>query len=264
MFGIYFKKFWQHPLIKNLDVESTDRPIFHRQMIEAKPSLKAHLLYWYKDVLSCLKNIELLPAGVIVELGSGAGFIEVVIPDIVKTDVVENPFCSQVQDACALTYASNSVACLVLIGVFHHLADPRGFLNEANRVLMKGGRIVMVEPSNTFPQKFLCSILDHYEYFDTKQANWEKKDALHMKEANLALPWIVFFRDREVFQREFPFLKIKTLRYHSLLLMLLSGGMTYKSMIPRFSISFIQFLDYMMSPFMRFIGTSMTIELEKN
>ena len=263
MIGIFFKKIWQHPLVTNLDVESIDRPVFHRQMIEAKPSLKAHLLCWYKDVLRCLENKDSLPDGLIVELGSGAGFIEVVIPDIIKTDVTKNPFCSQVQDACALSYESNSVACLILIGVFHHLPDPHGFLNEANRVLMKGGRIVMVEPSNTFPQKFLCSILDHYEYFDTKQAQWKKKDTLHMKEANLALPWIVFFRDREVFQRDFPFLKIRTIKYHSLLLMLLSGGMTYKSMIPRFSISFIKFMDYLLSPFMRIIGTSMTIELEK-
>lgn len=263
MFGYYFKRLWQHPITTTLDVESFDRPLLHRRMIEEKPVLKAHMAQWYLDILHSLNGLKKCPEGIILELGSGAGFIEDFIPNILKTDAIKNPLCHEIQDACRLSYSNESVRCIILIGVFHHLSNPRGFLNEANRVLAKGGKIIMIEPSNTFPQKLLCSILDHYEYFDTKQVSWEKNESLLMKEANLALTWIVFFRDRNVFEKEFPNLSIEKVRYHSLLLMLLSGGMTYKSMIPNFMIPMVKGIDRFLAPMMHIIGTSMTIEIEK-
>ena len=122
----------------------------------------------------------------------------------------------------------------------------------------------MIEPHNSFPQRTLCRILDHYEYFDDTVGSWRNKtEAGIMTSANLALPWVVFIRDRNVFEKKFPRLVIRKISYHSLFLLLLSGGMSYRSFVPGFMLPLVQFADWLLSPFMKYVGTVLTIDVEK-
>ena len=65
---------------------------------------------------------------------------------VVTTDVEPTPWADHVVDAERLPYGDGSLANLVLIDVFHHLADPAGFLDEASRTLAPGGRVVILDP----------------------------------------------------------------------------------------------------------------------
>ena len=258
-----FKKLWMHPLVKNLDVDSVDRLIRHRKMISAKPLLRAHLMSWYRELVPSYNKVKDLE-GKVVEIGSGAGFLEEIIPEVVKTDIYPSPFTEEVQNAESLSYEDESLKCLYLVGVLHHLADPEAFFAEADRVLVPGGRLVMIEPNNTFPQKILCKVLDHYEYFDDSVFSWKCGNGRAMTKANLALPWIIFFRDRRIFCDKYPRLKIEGIRYHTLFLCLLSGGMTYRAFAPQIMIPLLRALEWGLRPWMHIFGTSFTVELVKS
>lgn len=260
--GSKFKNWITHPLAKGVDVDSPDRVRVHRAIIDSKPILQAHLNNWYQELLPAERETRNLP-GSVVEIGSGAGFLERLIPEVIKTDIVETPFVSRVEDACSLTFQNKSVRALFATGVFHHMKEPAKFLNEAERVLVNGGRLVLVEPHNTFPQKILCKALDHWEYFDDKITSWDSQESDVMTHANLALPWVVFVRDAEIFHKRFPTLRIKAIRYHSLFIHLLSGGTSFKPFVPNYTVPLWQTIEKLMSPMMKLMGTSMTIDIEK-
>ncbi len=97
---------------------------------------------WYAAIVKSLADVP----GPTVELGSGIGKLKDFKSDAVTTDVEPTPWADAVVDAEALPYADGAVANLVLLDVFHHLADPARFLDEARRVLAPGGRVVIVDP----------------------------------------------------------------------------------------------------------------------
>jgi SAM-dependent methyltransferase len=86
------------------------------------------------------------PGRPVVELGAGPGFLKAYWPEIIATDVVPTPWADRVVDATALPFEAGEVGNLVMFDVFHHLAAPPAFLEEAARVLAPGGRVVMLEP----------------------------------------------------------------------------------------------------------------------
>ena len=97
---------------------------------------------WFEEIGRRLATVP----GDTVELGSGTGRLKEQHPFVVTTDVEPTPWADHVVDAERLPYADGSLANLVLIDVFHHLADPAGFLDEARRTLAPGGRVVILDP----------------------------------------------------------------------------------------------------------------------
>lgn len=87
-----------------------------------------------------------LPQGLTVELGSGIGNIKEIIPDCIRTDLFDNPWIDRVESAYKLSFLSSSVANLLLMDVFHHLQYPGNALDEFYRVLIPGGRLIILEP----------------------------------------------------------------------------------------------------------------------
>lgn len=82
----------------------------------------------------------------IIEIGSGIGKISNIIPECLKTDLFPFPGIDLVQNAYQLPFDSESVSNLVLVDVFHHLKFPGSALKEFDRVLMPGGRVILLEP----------------------------------------------------------------------------------------------------------------------
>ena len=262
MSGNPLKKLLQHPLAAQVRFEDPGYIRIHHQILRSNPALMDSYEKWYREMLPAYRETEKVP-GTLVELGSGVGFLERFIPDVLKTDSIPNPYAARVVDAMNLDFPEESLRAIFMVGVFHHLSSPVKFLERAEKCLHPGGRLVMIEPNNTFPQKILCKLLDHYEYFDDTPSDWETPDAGKMERANLAKAWMVFIRDAERFQSMFPRLRIKAIRYHTYAAYLLSGGMSFRPMLPGPLLPLINGLDRLISPFGKRCSVNMTIDIEK-
>lgn len=256
------KRLWGLKEVQGIDVDGPEHFSVHREVLMSKPLLRQTYQNWYRQFLTAYRDTTGI-SGDIVEIGCGTGFLEQLIPDLVKTDSQPNPYAREVVDAQNMGFESSSLRAIFMVGVLHHLPEPEKFLREAERCLKPGGRLVMIEPTINFPQKVLCKVLDHYEFFDQSIQDWKNAQAHNMTGANLALPWVIFFRDKDLFQKKFPNLKMRPTRYHSLLLLLLSGGMSYRQFVPSFTLPLWRMVEFALSPLMGILGTSMTIDLEK-
>jgi len=230
----------------------------HRNVILSKPALKGVYSSFYNRFLEVMDEI---PEGKVVELGSGSGFLKDVIPSVITSDIVALPHVDKVMSAEKIDFENSSVSAFFLLDVFHHIKNPKEFLTEVDRCLKPNGRLVMVEPAHTLWSRYIRKNFHHEPY--EENVGWEIKGSNPMTDANLALPWIVFVRDRDVFTRKFPSLKILQYNPHTPLGYLLSGGISYKSFIPMRLFSFIKFIEILLSPFNRLIGMHVTIDIVK-
>lgn len=203
-----------------------------------------------------------VPHGPIVEIGSGGGFLKEIIPDVVTSDVIAGPGIDKVFFAEKMPFKKNSVSAFVMIDVLHHIKDSEKAFHEMERCLKVNGKIIMIEPFKSLWGYFIYKYL-HYEYFNPN-AGWEVKGKGRMSDSNTALPWIIFVRDRKIFEKKFPNLKIKKVEGHSPFRYLLSGGLTKPQFVPTAFYPFIKFTeDKLLSPLKNQIGMFVTIELQK-
>lgn len=245
--------------IKDLDDPATT--LLHAEIIQKKPFLRKLYVDFYKQLEKVVSNPE---EKVLVELGSGAGFIKEVISNAITSDILELPNVDRVFSALEMPFEKASVDAFFMFDVLHHITDPRAFFREALRCLKIGGRIVMIEPANTLWSRFIYKNF-HHELFDS-QAKWEL-DSLQetgpLSHGNGALPWIIFSRDRRIFENEFPSLRIVRMRNHTPLRYLLSGGLTLRQLVPSFTYPAVKAIEYALSPVNNLLGMFQTIELEK-
>jgi hypothetical protein len=82
-----------------------------------------------------------------------------------------------------------------------------------------------------------------------------------MSGANGALPWIVFERDRDRFEKEFPGLRLRSIRYHTPLRYLLSGGVSRRNLAPGWSFGLTTALEKLGKPVAAWFSMFQTIEL---
>jgi len=109
-----------------------------------------------------------------------------------------------------------------MIDTMHHIPDSEQFLHEASRVLMNGGKIVMIEPANSMWGRFIYKNFHHEPFIP--EGDWSISSTGPLSGANGALPWIVFIRDYEIFRNKFPGLKIENMEYLNPFTYLFSGG----------------------------------------
>jgi hypothetical protein len=119
----------------------------------------------------------------------------------------------------------------------------------------------MVEPANTPWGRFVFKNF-HHEPFEPS-GDWYFESEGPLSSANGALPWILFCRDREKFESRFPQLKIRSLKQHMPFLYLISGGVSYRQLLPGFFYPLVWGMEKLLSPFNRFLGMFLTVTLEK-
>lgn len=244
---------------EHFDIDDPRRTLQHRNIILSKPFLKKLYEEWYGFFK---REASTLPPGILLELGSGGGFLKSVLPQIITSDVLELPgLVDQVCYAQNLPFEAESISGIMMTDVFHHIPDSAAFLKEAQRVLKSGGRIMMSEPANTIWGKFIYQDF-HHEPFNP-EGDWFIPSAGPMSGSNQALPYIVFERDRARFEQEFPNLKIKSIKYHTPLRYLLSGGVSKKQMVPDFSFGFFKVMEQGMLLLSKHFAMFETIVIEK-
>ncbi|MGQ9869799.1 class I SAM-dependent methyltransferase [Leptodesmis sp.] len=241
------------------DLDSPDNIHKIRKIIQTKPFLTKTYRSFYRDIL---RRIETVPAGgEVIELGSGASFIKQYAPFVVTSDVLPYPGVDRVFSALEIPLPANSVSAFIMIDVLHHIKDSRCFFKEMQRCLVTGGKIVMIEPANTLWSRWIYQNF-HHEPFDPSQG-WGFEEGGPLSGANMAIPWIIFDRDRQQFQREFPELAIRDIQSHTPFRYLLSGGLSFRQLLPSWCYGWLYGLEHLLTPFNRYLGMFMTIELEK-
>ena len=244
-------------LIADLDDPMTT--ILHGQIIRRKPFLFRVYREFYTRLANGLGVAG--PDSTVVELGSGGGFIKDVIPAAVTSDILSVPDVDLRFSAQRMPFADKSIDAFLMINVFHHVKDPREFLRELDRSLKPGGRILMIEPANTAWGRFISSHF-HHEDFDPA-ADWRIEGDGPLSRANGALPWIVFGRDRHVFEREFPRLRIAAFDAHMPLKYLVSGGLSLRQLLPGACYGLVDRFERLLRPFNRWLGMFYYVALSK-
>ena len=254
---------------KNIDLDSPDATMIHRQIIKTNP----YLYHWYKK--QYLKYKEMIAEqqhGVHIELGTGGGFIKDVLPFVTSSsllyDDVKNGFADVHLDAEKLDIEDVSVDSFFLLDTFHHIKHPSLFLSEAGRCLKKNGLLLMIEPANTRFSRFVYKRF-HHESFDETVSTWDNLTEGHLSSANGALGYIVFERDYARFKEEFPDLCLTSIRRHTFLNYIISGGLSYKPLFPASGrvadciIKTAYTIEATLTPMMGVLGTYMDIYIQK-
>ena len=200
---------------------------------------------WYDRLLRDARSAP--PPGIMLELGSGGSYLKVREPSIITSDVVEQ-VADRVIDARQLPFAENSVRALLLTHVFHHIPDARAFFQEAQRVLVPGGVISMIEVAHTPFARFFFKNFHHEPYADHCR-EWAFAQNDSMMDSNQALAWMVFVRDRARFADQFPALKIESVSLLPWFGYLASGGVTRRNLIPHFLVPAFAAVEYLLRPF---------------
>ena len=240
------------------DLDDPAATLLHAKIVQKKPFLKKLYIDFYKQFRRAVPDFE---KKVLVELGSGGGFIKEVIGNVITSDILELPNVDKVFSAVSMPFEETSVDAFFMFDVLHHIADPKAFLKEALRCLKVSGKIVMIEPANTLWARFIYKNF-HHERFDT-QAKWGLEETGPLSQGNGAIPWIIFSRDRKIFENEFPSLRIVDMRNHTPLRYLLSGGLTLRQLVPSFTYPLIKAVEYGLSPINDWLGMFQTIELQR-
>lgn len=240
------------------DLASPKRTLEHRDIILGKKFLKKLYEEWYRIFLN---EIPHLPAGKLVELGSGGGFLKQLEPLVVTSDVIQLPWTDLTFSAMDMPFEVEELSAIFMIDTFHHIPDVEMFLSNASRVLKRGGKIIMVEPANSHWGRFIYKNF-HHEPFNVN-GNWHIPESGPLTGANGALPWIVFERDRKQFDKLFPELHVASIRYHTPLRYLVSGGVSFRPFVPAFSFGFFTRLDKLLSAISSGFSMFVSITIEK-
>lgn len=213
---------------------------------------------WYADFAARISGV---PPGKLLEIGSGGGFLKEMIPQVITSDVMPLDHCEMIFSAERMPFGDEELSAVVMLNVFHHIPKPWMFLQEAERTLKTGGKVVMTEPANSFMGRFVYRNF-HHEPFEPA-GGWEIASSGPLSGSNQALPFIYFERDRAEFERRFPSLRINTIRYHTPFRYVLSGGVSRKALVPNASFGFLTGAESLLAPLSRVLGLFMTVELEK-
>src|SRR5262249_6352082 len=205
----------------------------------ARLGANQHLLFWYRqlyhDQFRDVPNPSTLS---ILEVGSGTSPLKQFLPNIITSDVLDLDYLDLVFDCHEIdkleAIKDNSIDVITLTNVLHHLKSPIAFLNCAASKLKPGGKVIATEPFFSVLSTPIFKYL-HHEPVDFRISEPELgKVQSPLASANIALPWLIFFRRREWLQQLNENFDVATLstRPFSSLSYMVTGGISRRLPIP--------------------------------
>jgi SAM-dependent methyltransferase len=228
-------------------------------LIRSKRFLRAFYSECYEFFRQASAHV---PHGVKLEVGSGAGFVKEVIPDVITSEYLPLPTVDVVCSGLELPFPDHSLSAVFMLDVLHHLSDPDLLFREMNRCLLPDGVIALVEPANTPWSRFVYGQF-HHEPFEPAALDWRLPRGGPLSTANGALAWIVFFRDREEYERKYPDLEVADIKCFGPMLYLLSGGFWRRQLFPDCLYSTVRVGETLLAPLNRFLGMFMKIQVRR-
>jgi GDP-L-fucose synthase len=256
------KRLLIHPQLLNKSLDDPETTMIHRQMIQSKKLLKHVYRMHYAAFVRQEKLLGDMP-GITLEIGSGGGFFKEVVPHAITSDTYPFPGVDRTENASHLSFKDGELRSIYCTGVLHHIGDARKFFHEASRCLRPGGILGLMEPHmSSFGQFFFQTL--HHEANDMHMRKWDFPQLGYLKDANTALPYLIFDRDRAIFDKEFPEFEMIDRTYHTFLLYLATGGVSGRFSAPALAFYPLYALEKLLSPLMRrYLGTMQTIILRK-
>jgi len=237
--------------LKEVSVGSPEYFRVQKKLIFERPLLKHCYDIWYSKLTEDENSVPSDKAGKLLELGSGGSYLKDLRPEVITSDVVDNVADLKV-DARHLPFEDQSLRAIFATHTIHHIPEIEKFFQEAERTLVSGGVISLIEVAKTPLAKFLFTRF-HPEPFIDETDKWSFDQIDSMLDSNQALSWIVFFRDKKKFEEKYPSLVVEAWSYLPWLSYILSGGVTKESYIPSFLNPIIYLLDKLLTPF-NFLG----------
>jgi len=258
------REFLKDPRVKGIDIDSPEILDAHRKVIADKPLMKKVFERFYDELITGRDNY-FSGNGAEIEIGAGVSFFKEKNNAVVTTDIKATPGLDGVLNAQNMNLASDSVKVIYGINCFHHFPSPRMFFSELDRVLNAGGGCMLIEPYHGPFAKQLYANVHKDEHFNPDQESWEHQSKMSfMSGANQALAYIIFVRDKEVFEKEFPGLEIvSTSRINNYLQYLLSGGVNFRQLVPNFMIPLVQMCEYLLTPISHLLALHYMIVIRK-
>lgn len=220
----------------------------------ARLGTNKNLLFWYRavyrDQFRDLANPTTLS---ILEIGSGTSPLKQFIPNVVTSDVLDLDYldlvfdCHQIDKLDAIE--RNSLDVITLTNVLHHLKSPITFLNRAACKLKSGGKVIATEPFFSALSTPIFKYL-HHEPVDFSILEPELGEVQGpLASANIALPWLIFFRRPDWLQRLSENFDVTALsiRPFSALSYLATGGISSRLPVPQFLYRMLFSVDLTMS-----------------
>jgi len=227
-------------------------------LLKRKAALRNYYNRIYAGFVSRLASCP--QSGAMLELGSGSGFLKEFIPDVITSDVLQYPGVDRVVDAASLPFPDHGLRAIFMLNVFHHLPDAGAFLREAQRCLVPGGRVIMVDQ---YPGWISTPIFRHahHEQFDPRAREWPFESSGPLSGANGALAWIVFERDRVKLEEMVPDLRLDRYRPFAPMSYWLAGGLKRWTLVPGRMLGVVDWLDELLIKISPRFGSFVEIDL---
>lgn len=231
----------------------------HQTVWTRKPVLRRLYTSWYREMSKWLRP------GLTVEVGGGTGNLKQFSPHVLCTDLVRMPWLDALVDAQHLPFHDGTVSNIVLFDVLHHLENVRYFFDEALRVLMPGGRVVIMDP---YVSALSWPI---YRFVHPEPLDFSRDPLAIVPpvadrqafDANQAIASIVFERSYERFRQLYPhFAKIAHERL-AFFAYPLSGGFDHPSLLPLWFMDALLRFEHWCRRLGRFLAFRLLVVLEK-
>jgi hypothetical protein len=243
-------------------VKHAEEICFNRLVWARKPCLRKVYHSFYETLRRRLKCV---PGKLTVELGSGMGNLKEVIPECVTTDIFSHDGLDREENAYALSLPDNSVGNLILFDVWHHLEYPGTALQEFSRVVVKGGRVILLEPAISVLGRLVYGSL-HPESLGLREpiewiapAGFDPARAPYFAAQSRAAR---IFQRREVdcWTSEWELVSLEGILSFAYLL---SGGFSRPQLYPESFLPAIQWVDRLLARFTNLLAVRLLIVLEK-
>jgi SAM-dependent methyltransferase len=259
------RKLLSEPELRDVDPDASEFTLAHRRLLHSKPLVRALFERFYRRCRwADEKYFARAPAVIRIELGSGAGLLKNVFPDVYTSDVKFLPFVDFIARSEELPFADASVRAIYAMNVLHHVSEPRAFFHEVTRVLAPGGGVVMIEPYYGPLARLVFERLFTSEVYDPNAEGWPSHGRDQPASgANAALSYIILRRDHERWAHEFPELELIRDEPHTHLTYIASGGLNFRQLVPTRMGGLVSRLERAMAPLDRWLALQHTLVVRR-
>lgn len=187
-----------------------------------------------------------------IEVGSGAGFIKDFIKNknLKLTDLGDDQHLDFKNiDAQNTGFPNESYDFVIASNMIHHIPFPMKFFKEMNRILKKGGKLIIFESYCSVVFQLITIFMKHegfdftVDVWNENEANSDENNAWH---GNIAVPHLIF-DDKKKFNNNLgTIFKIDYEKLSECFIFLNSGGVTSKTkFLPmnRFFLNLLHLID---------------------